>query len=172
MKRLFTIMTLVAIALSGCDKDETTVFDDYVDLGLPSGTLWKSTNELNADDPEYNFYTFDEAVARFGDNLPTDEQLYELIECCEWSFDNDRNIVTVTGPNGNSIELPRRGKRGSRGSIYFDGSDGLPASACYWSRTAIDDTYAWRLDTNMDISVYMYDGARLAGANIRLVKSR
>lgn len=40
---------------------------EYVDLGLPSGTMWK----LFIED---GYYTFDRAVEKFGSNLPTKEQ--------------------------------------------------------------------------------------------------
>jgi hypothetical protein len=144
---------------------------EYVDLGLPSGTLWKTTNETNPNDPGHDFYTFDEAVAAFGNKLPTNLQLQELIDECEWTFDDEQNIAILTGPNGNTIVLPRKGKRATNGVIYYDGSDGNPAGASYWSGTAIDATYAWRLDSGGFASgVYMYDGNRGAGASIRLVK--
>jgi len=143
---------------------------EYVDLGLPSGTLWKTTNEPNPNDPGYDFYTFDEAVAAFGDKLPTKEQMQELINECEWTFNDPQKTVTLTGPNGNTIVLPRKGKRSTNGVVYYDGTAGYAACACYWSRTALDATYAWRLDTGTNNNVYMYDGNRGAGASIRLVK--
>ena len=150
--------------------DEPGEEGDYVDLGLPSGTLWKTTNETNPEDPEHNFYKFDDAVAAFGDQLPTKQQLQELMNQCQWAFDDEQNTVTLTGPNGNTIVLPKMGKRGCKGNVYYDGSDGYPARASYWSRTEIDETYAWRLDTGSGTTMYMYDGSRCAGASIRLVK--
>lgn len=73
--------------------------------------------------------------------------------------------------DGNTLELPRKGKRSTNGNIYYDGSDGEPAGASYWSGTAIDATYAWRLDSGGFASgVYVYDGKRGAGASIRFVK--
>ena len=50
--------------------------EGYVDLGLPSGTLWKNANE-GGDDA---LYTYDEAVSMFGDKLPTKEQLKKYTE--------------------------------------------------------------------------------------------
>ena len=44
----------------------------YVDLGLPSGTLWKGKNEGG-------WYTYEEAISMFGNLLPTKEQFEELI---------------------------------------------------------------------------------------------
>ena len=65
---------------------------EYIDLGLPSGTLWATTNE----DKEY---TFNEAVEGFGGRIPKLWQLCELWENCK------RKNGVFTGPNGNSIKL-------------------------------------------------------------------
>jgi len=163
--------TVYTATFSMTKVEEPVVPEGYVDLGLPSGTLWKTSNEPNPNDPGHDFYTFDEAVAAFGDKMPTKEQMQELINKCEWVLDDAQNIITFTGPNGNTLVLPRKGKRSTNGVVYYDGSDGNPAGASYWSGTAIDATYAWRLDSGGFASgVYMYDGNRGAGASIRLVK--
>lgn len=78
--------------------------DNYIDLGLPSGTLWADTNEEG-------FYTFDEAVEKFGKFLPGIAQLAELREFCEWNWDDEKEGYKVTGKNGNSIFLPAAGCR-------------------------------------------------------------
>ncbi len=54
---------------------------------------------------------FDAATANWGDawQMPTEAQLQELIEKCNWVFDGSG--YTVTGPNGNSIYLPADGYR-------------------------------------------------------------
>ena len=49
---------------------------EYVDLGLPSGTLWKSKNENGF------FYNHSSAVLDYGDNLPSKEQFKELADNC------------------------------------------------------------------------------------------
>ena len=49
----------------------------YVDLGLPSGTLWKEQNEIDG------FCTYEQAMALFGNDLPTKEQWEELILSCK-----------------------------------------------------------------------------------------
>lgn len=136
--------------------------EGYVDLGLPSGTLWKTTNEPNPADTN-DFYTFDEAVATFGDKMPTKLQINELIEKSQWSFDEDNNIATATGPNGNTLVLPLQGKRACSGNILGVGYNGS-----YWSKTPLDDEYAFRMDLGGG-SVYVYDGKRCAGASVRLV---
>jgi len=140
------------------------VEEEYVDLGLPSGTLWKATNEPNPADPEYNFFTYDEAVAAFGGNLPDHIQMDELIINCQWTIDEVNNTAIATGPNGNTLTLPRNGKRSCNGTLYVDGTKGS-----YWSSTAIDDEYAYRFEIDYS-DEYIYDGKRCAGASVRLVK--
>ena len=49
----------------------------FVDLGLPSGTLWLK-------EPDNAYYNWDEAVEKFGRNLPTNEQFKELMKECQW----------------------------------------------------------------------------------------
>ena len=94
----------MALAIASCDKDNTGANDvsdiapdGYVDLGLTSGTKWKTTNETRPNDT-CDFYTYDEAVAKFGDNLPTIEQFLEIGNECRWTF-TDSGYVAV-GKNG------------------------------------------------------------------------
>ena len=97
----------------------------YIDLGLPSGTLWSDTNEND-------YYTFSEAVAKYGDRLPTREQLEELKAQCQWEWVGKG--YKVIGPNGNCIVLPAKGIRYSDdyvGDVDFNGN--------YWSSTP----YLW-----------------------------
>ena len=66
----------------------------YTDLGLPSGTLWKNTNEAG-------YYTYRKAKRKFGNRLPTREQWVELKEYCRCEWDG--NKFKMTGPSGNYI---------------------------------------------------------------------
>ena len=102
MKKVILIGMMCLMAL-------TMQAQNYVDLGLPSGTKWKATNEKNAADAEYDFFTYDEAVSQFGDRLPTKDQCEELSAECQWSWTG--NGYKVTGPNGNFITLPAAGYR-------------------------------------------------------------
>lgn len=91
----------------------------YVDLGLPSGTLWKKRNEVKR-------YTYYEAEKIYGERIPTKEQVEELINYCTWhSSDSGYNVV---GPNGNQIRL---------GYIEYGGRY---YESTYWTRT---ETYAY-----------------------------
>lgn len=70
---------------------------DYVDLGLPSGTLWKANNEQGR-------YTYTAAMYNFGNSLPSKAQFKELIRCCTWKWTGKG--YHVTGPNQKSIYIP------------------------------------------------------------------
>lgn len=130
---------------------------EYVDLGLPSGTLWKSKNEKGM------YYTYDEAVSQFGDKLPTREQFAELQAFCTWTW-NGKGYV-VKGDNGNSIVLQAVGYRDCDGGVDRVGTYGY-----YWSSTPYDSGYMWDLrfrsgDVGMSSS---YD--RCYGRSVRLVQ--
>lgn len=111
---------------------EDTIMN-YVDLGLPSGTLWATCN-VGANKPEeYGvYYNFDDAQ-ELGVELPTEKQIEELIghtksEWCEVNGVSGRRFI---GPNGNSIFLPAAGFYD--GDILIDdGSNGL-----YWSSSLV-----------------------------------
>ena len=129
---------------------------EYVDLGLPSGTLWKSKNEKGM------YYTYDEAVSQFGDKLPTREQFAELRAFCTWTW-NGKGYV-VKGDNGNSIVLQAAGYRDCDGAVDYVGTNG-----CYWSSTPYDSDEAWGLGFGSS-GVSMDDDNRCYGQSVRLVQ--
>jgi len=140
----------------------TTTKDDYVDLGLTSGTQWKSMNEMNPQDPENGFYTYDEAVATFGNKLPTKEQWMELVNECTWTWTGMG--YRVVGYNGKSIVLSAAGYRDCNRSVDFVGSRGY-----YWSSTPNDSDYAWGLRFGSS-EVYVNGYSRCYGQSVRLVR--
>ena len=94
----------------------------WIDLGLPSGTLWA---DRNAD----GYHTYGEAVLKFGDSLPSARQMAELMECCAIKWDDERKGLSVTGRNGNSIFLPALGFRDKDSQyVYSKGEYGY-----YWT---------------------------------------
>ena len=131
MKKVFllSIMCLMAFSLQA---QAPAGDDEYVDLGLPSGTLWKSKNEKGG------FKTYDEAVAQFGGNLPTHEQWEELKGMCEWQWMGKG--YKIIGDNGNFIVLPAAGWDNGDGNIVSVGSSGM-----YWSSTPRGSAHAWGL---------------------------
>ena len=129
--------------------------EEYIDLGLPSGTVWKNTNEEG-------YYAFDEAVSKYSNYLPTKEQWEELKNLCQWEWIGDG--YRVNGPNGNSITLPAEGIRFCNGVVYGGGSCGD-----YWSSTPDDSDCAWRLCFDSSC-VFVYNGLQSNGRSVRLVK--
>ncbi|MBO4645236.1 MAG: hypothetical protein J5642_01840 [Bacteroidales bacterium] len=143
----------------------------YVDLGLPSGTKWKTVNETNPKD-KYNFFTYKEALVKFGDQLPTYEQLVELQDNCTWTWDTIKKGCTGVGPNGESIFLPAAGVR-ENGTVYL-----LDNYAEYWSRTPweTDNNYFWGLrfwlqSYNGEPMLMMNGLPRINGLSVRLVNN-
>lgn len=155
MKKVILIGMMCLMAL-------TIQAQNYVDLGLPSGTKWKATNEKNAADAEYDFFTYDEAVSQFGDRLPTKEQWEELKAECQWSWTGSG--YKVTGPNGNSMSLPAVGFRYCDEGVAYVGSIGG-----YWSSSPYGSDYAWGLGFYSG-SVYVDYISRCNGLSVRLVQ--
>ena len=104
MKKLYVLLLFTA-TFSILFAQETTIKKTvWVDLALPSGTLW-------AEDPEEGYYTYDEAKEKYGAQMPTRWQWNELYESCEVEkiYTKDIKGVLFTGKNGNSIFIPAKG---------------------------------------------------------------
>ena len=82
----------------------------WVDLGLPSGKLWCFDNEEG-------YFTFDEAVEKFQDQLPTIEDWKELIDNTTQRFDKRRKGLVLKAPNGNKLFLPHSGNIGYKNNL-------------------------------------------------------
>lgn len=129
----------------------------YVDLGLSSGTKWRKENE------EGDFYTYDQAVSKFGSALPTKKQFEELKNSCQWTWIG--NGYKVVGPNGKSIILPAAGYRYCIGRVSDVGSEGY-----YWSTTSNGSDNAWGLFIGSE-KVYVNDYYQCSGLSVRLVQN-
>ena len=150
MKKLFTLCLICLLAVSAMAQQST-----YVDLGLPSGTLWKAYNDGA-------HFTYHEAVHFFGDNLPTQEQYEELKAFCDWQWTGSG--CEAIGPNGNSIYFPASGYRLCTGVLRVEGVYGH-----YWSRTSSSSDYAvsftfGSLEVDLDYSLSCFE------KSVRLVK--
>ena len=97
------------------DREEEIPIDlrdnktEYVDLGLPSGTLWAKDYETENDNTLNLPY-----IKAGGLNLPTEEQWKELCEICKWQGDYSSSGlacygISFIGPNGNSLRFGSRG---------------------------------------------------------------
>ena len=79
----------------------------FIDLGLPSGTLWASSNIPHR-------MSWEDAVSEYGDFLPTAEQFKELRELCTMKVHKGlfrkNGWTRFTGPNGRSVCFPNVGR--------------------------------------------------------------
>lgn len=83
---------------------------EFIDLGLPSGTLWSSDYKKSEDNREYIPYGQAELM-----DIPSNEQWEELRNTCKWEFDIDDSYDLCegrcVGPNGNILRFERTGKQ-------------------------------------------------------------
>lgn len=117
-------------------KNEVEIDDEdrFVDLGLPSGTLWAKNYVLDQDG-KCRHFEYSEASNY---SLPTKDQIEELVQECEVSLSPlsqlstlcktsaEYHSVTFTGKNGNKLSIMAQGHRELRksetfgfGTIYF-----------------------------------------------------
>ena len=119
---------------------------EYVDLGLPSGTLWATTN-IGAASPEESGSYFQMGVDRVPDYaytnlglnwcIPSISQFEELFDsrysiCRMLSFNRVKGMLVTGREKDNSIFLPGA-------SFYYDSikTDTL-SLICYWTSTQVD----------------------------------
>lgn len=111
----------------------------YVDLGLPSGTKWATTN-IGSNSPTQigSYYEFDSnrATNVWGGNwrIPTRNECIELINNC--NIEDFGTYVKYTGPNGKSITIPTSGYK-------FNGNILNASRACFWTSEMEDGTFAY-----------------------------
>ncbi len=112
------------------DRDDEILVDlrdnktEFVDLGLPSGTLWAKDFEKDGDSILFVPYT---QAKRY--NIPTREQWEELVSCCEWGLYGQ--VFRCTGKNGETLDFPKTGR------IMTTYSDG-------------DKSYLWLLEETVE----------------------
>lgn len=94
---------------------------EYVDLGLPSGTLWSSDYCLIDNDFDIMAFCNKESYKSYQNvdnlSLPTEEQWQELITICKWEFSTHEYIknqrsywpIKCVGPNGIVIRFDSTG---------------------------------------------------------------
>ena len=123
-----TVMLVCANSIfaqtSSTPSKTTKSTSDYAFLALPSGTVWKMSNEEG-------FYTYEEAQKKFGAKLPTKKQWQELIDCCSWTWTGKG--YKVTDKKGTSIYFPANGYESSHGNLF-----GKDENAFYWAFTPKD----------------------------------
>ena len=98
-------------------KDSSLEETEFVDLGLPSGTLWAS-DYVKKDDNDMTIYVTQENGADY--EIPTYEQFKELMDECKWEQKSEKNWTEsgfyywhdwaiCIGPNGNKITFEKTG---------------------------------------------------------------
>ena len=98
-------------------KDSSLEETEFVDLGLPSGTLWAS-DYVKKDDNDMTIYVTQENGADY--EIPTYEQFKELMDECKWEQKSEKNWTEsgfyywhdwaiCLGPNGNKITFEKTG---------------------------------------------------------------
>ena len=145
---LVNYMGMDMIAEPKAEMKETSCPDanhpHWIDLGLPSGTLWRCCNE-GASTPEAygGYYQFGQVSS-----APTLEQIQELIDCCtyQWTTQNGVNGGKFTGPNGGTIFLP------AAGLVYYGELYDIGSFGDYWSSTPRVESGAFGLSFNSDHS--------------------
>ena len=160
------IATIIDIMAGKILVDETCPNESHphwIDLGLPSGTLWQCCNKGATKPEDYGgYYTFDEAQVF---NPPTLDQIVEMLDNCtsEWTTLNGVNGRKFTGPNGGCIFLPAAGYAWD-GKLYSVGSYGY-----YWSSTPYDGNDGGELYFSSG-SARWYDSNRGNGQSVRPVR--
>ena len=125
MKKVLLLLALVSCFVA-CKKSSSSVNmnDGYVDMGLPSGTLWKATNEAD-------LHTLAEATEAFGnENLPNFIDWFELLWYCDvekkeggCEVKNKKNGKTIFFPFTDTEAL-QDGEAPTTGSYLCSGISG------------------------------------------------
>jgi len=172
----FSVAVMSVCANSICAQTSSTPSkttkstSDYVFLALPSGTIWKMSNEEG-------FYTYMEAQKKFGAQLPTKEQWQELVDCCTWTWTGKG--YKVTDKKGTSIYFPANGYKSS-----FDNLFGKDENAFYWTSSPNDTTSTYssglwiehkktvkdKVIVEYIDNIHLYESKREYRQSVRLVK--
>lgn len=139
-------------------NDSTINHIEYVDLGLPSGTKWKTANEDG-------FYNYQEAIHKFGTKLPNIEQIDELIRKCDWYWDSIEKGCWAEGINGESVFFPVTGDIKCDGTYQLNGIGGY-----LWCLTSDVADSAYYFYYNSEQVGFGY-GVQCIGMSIRLVQN-
>lgn len=117
----------------------------YIDLGLPSRTLWSEDYERDGNNILYLPYERADYL-----KIPTGEQWAELLEYCRWEYKIDDSYdfcwAKCIGPNGNVLKFERTGK--------YDAD----AMSCEW------EAFFWLEEfsdgENTYNAIHMYNGSK------------
>lgn len=87
---------------------ESAIDKNYVDLGLPSGTLWAIHNRMYNSDFKNYARSYYDAKTR---SIPNKKQIEELIRMSRIQFGENawNGYVNIIGPNGRSLSIRKFG---------------------------------------------------------------
>lgn len=122
---------------------------EYVDLGLPSGNIWATSNYGASSPAGYGlyqeWYQCGNVSSAWGASwrTPSRSDMTELVDYCTWNWttQNGVNGYKVIGTNGNSIFLPAAGFK-----IIFGGeAQALGEQLYYWTTTNEETGFSYAL---------------------------
>jgi uncharacterized repeat protein (TIGR02543 family) len=172
---------------------------EYVDLGLPSGTLWATCN-VGAQNPwnygdyfawgevttkeVYNWDTYtagdatsplyDAATVNMGSNwrMPTQAECQELLDNCEWEWTSDYNGKGVSGYIVWDTYFHKTHIfLPAAGIRYYSDLKIAGSDGLYWSSSVYGSVLAWELGFGSG-GRGMYDYEGWFGLTVRAVRCR
>ena len=119
----------------------------YVDLGLPSGTLWAEPLTIKRYLYSYKMLSYKEASLL---NIPTEEQYNELVENCQILFEeNGGNAVFIVGKTGKRLQVYtenyiviRNNPTGFMTNVSFKGEKTPKKQNFLWLKSDIENDHA------------------------------
>ena len=125
------------------------IIDDvqYVDLGLPSGTLWAGPLTKKKSYYSYEFFSYQDACLL---NIPTEEQYQELVENCQILFEEKGgNAIFIVGKNGKRLQVytenyvtVQHNPERYLTDVHFKGEKTPKEQNFLWLKSNIEDDHA------------------------------
>ena len=149
MTLLLGVLTLAVVSSCG-EKQENG--HGYVDLGLPSGTMWATCNFGASNPKEYGKRLSWENIKKVKKpwggkwRIPTKSEVEELFNFCEAEKETKGNVIGISlkGPNGNSIFIPCAGYKLTKYEEYNmpeeEDVSGIGKYAIIWTGKQVDYT--------------------------------
>ena len=146
MKRTLLICLVTCLSFTYVQGAGNSTIDghEYVDLGLPSGSLWATVN-YGAQKPEGygTYYSNGTKISGWGEKwtTPTKNDFQELIDECEWTWTTINNVngYSIKGKNGKTMFLPAAGKAFAGLPVEIQTPSGLGSKLYYITSTVEND---------------------------------
>lgn len=156
----------LSVLWSNCNLGASSSKDygGYFAWGDPTGALWSgegigyndngytwNTDNYGGNNPpsDISGSTLDVVAVHWGDGwrMPTEAEMVELMTKCEWTLleQGEKKWFEVTGPNGNTIDMPIAGMYGddhdNKNARFLSGPMHDNICAFYWTSSV-----SWRQD--------------------------